>query len=116
STSFRVRASNAVRRQISDRGIDMHSSPPLRGDLTPELLHTSQWTDEQVRAAGIPIHDIPFVTVGGGIGSFVTLDYLRLYGVPTSRLRVLSNIDTPWETYEYLTRVSQIPRPERIRS
>ncbi len=23
---------------------------------------------------------------------------------------------TPWESYEYLTRVSQIPRPERIRS
>jgi hypothetical protein len=94
----------------------MPPSPPTRGDLTPELLQTSQWTDELVGAAGIPVHDIPFVTVGGGIGSFVTLDYLRVYGVPTSRLRVLSNISTPWETYEYLTRVSQIPRPERIRS
>ena len=29
---------------------------------------------------------------------------------------MLSNIDHPWQTYEYLTRVSQIPRPERIRS
>src|SRR5213078_3470332 len=24
--------------------------------------------------------------------------------------------DTPWQTYEYLTRVSQIPRGERLRS
>jgi hypothetical protein len=94
----------------------MRSSPPTRGDLTPELLQTSQWTDELLHRAGIPVHDIPLVTVGGGIGSFVTLDYLRVYGVPTTSLRVLSNIDTPWETYEYLTRVSQIPRPERIRS
>ncbi len=33
-----------------------------------------------------------------------------------AELRVLSDIDHPWQTYEYLTRVSQIPRPERIRS
>jgi hypothetical protein len=31
-------------------------------------------------------------------------------------MRVLSNIEFPWKTYEYLTRVSQIPRGERIRS
>jgi hypothetical protein len=69
-----------------------------------------------VAAAGIPMVDVPFVTVGGGMGSFVTVDYLRIYGVPTSQMRVLSNIDHPWQTYEYLTRVSQIPRKERIRS
>jgi hypothetical protein len=66
--------------------------------------------------AGIPVVDVPFITVGGGIGSFVTVDYLRIYGVPTSQMRVLSNIDYPWQTYEYLTRCSQIPRSERIRS
>lgn len=86
------------------------------GDLTPELLESPFWSDSMVQAAGIPIYDIPFVTVGGGIGSFVTVDYLRIAGVPTSQMRVLSNIDYPWQTYEYLTRVSQIPRPERIRS
>jgi hypothetical protein len=97
--------------------IQLHSRERhVRGDLTDGLLETSEWTDEMVEAAGIPVHDVPFVTVGGGIGSFVTVDYLRIYGVPASDIRVLSNIDNPWETYEYLTRVSQIPRPERIRS
>ncbi len=67
-------------------------------------------------SAGIPVADIPFVSVGGGIGSFVTVDYLRVAGVPTNRMIVLSNLDFPWQTYEYLTRVSQIPRSERIRS
>jgi hypothetical protein len=86
------------------------------GDLTPELLQQPFWTDQMVAAAGIPIVDVPFVTVGGGIGSFVTVDYLRIAGVPTSQIKVLSNLDHPWQTYEYLTRVSQIPRPERIRS
>jgi hypothetical protein len=86
------------------------------GDLTPQLIESTFWSDSMVQAAEIPIQDVPFVTVGGGIGSFVTVDYLRIAGVPPSKLRVLSNIDYPWQTYEYLTRVSQIPRPERIRS
>jgi hypothetical protein len=91
-------------------------APPGSGDLTDELLGTSQWTDEMVAAAGIPVTDINFVTIGGGIGSFVTTDYLRIAGVPTERIAVLSNLDFAWQTYEYLTRVSQIPKPERIRS
>ncbi len=69
-----------------------------------------------LQAAGIPVADVPFLSIGGGIGSFVTVDYLRIAGVPTDRMTVLSNLDFPWQTYEYLTRVSQIPRPERIRS
>lgn len=89
---------------------------PITGDLTDQMLQTDFWTDDLVAAAGIPIVDVPFVTVGGGIGSFVTVDYLRIAGVPTSQMRVLSTLDFPWQTYEYLTRVSQVPRPERIRS
>ncbi|GAA0818428.1 hypothetical protein ACFQVD_13380 [Streptosporangium amethystogenes subsp. fukuiense] len=91
-------------------------TPAPAGDLTPDLLGASEWTDQMVAAAGIPMYDIPFLTVGGGMGSFVTLDYLRIYGVPTSQMRVVSNIDHPWQTYEFLTRCSQIPRGERIRS
>ena len=90
--------------------------PAGGGDLTDELLKSDTWTDAMVAAAGIPMVDVPFVTVGGGMGSFITVDYLRIAGVSTDKMRVLSDIDHPWQTYEYLTRVSQIPRPERIRS
>src|SRR3984957_457508 len=87
-----------------------------RGDLSQELLTSAWWTDAMVAAAGIPVVSVPFVTIGGGIGSFVTVDYLRIAGVPAHHIRVLSNLDVPWQTYEYLTRVSQIPKSERIRS
>ena len=86
------------------------------GDLTTELIETDWWSDEAVARAGIPVVDVPFVSVGGGIGSFVTADYLRICGVPTSAIRVLTQLEHPWESYEYLTRVSQIPRGERLRS
>ena len=86
------------------------------GDLTPELIDTPVWTDEMVARAGIPIVDIPFVTVGGGIGSFVMVDHLRIAGVPANQIAVLGVNEHPWDTYEYLTRVSQVPRGERLRS
>jgi hypothetical protein len=101
------------------RGATVHLSaaePATTGDLTEALVTADWWTDSMVQAAGIPVVDCPLVTIGGGIGSFVTVDYLRIAGVSPDRIRVLSNIDVPWQTYEYLTRVSQIPRGERIRS
>ncbi|QZY30469.1 hypothetical protein [Nocardioides coralli] len=86
------------------------------GDLNDALLAADFWTDADLAQAGIPVYDVPFVSVGGGIGSFVTVDYLRIAGVPTSQIKVLGANDLPWATYEYLTRNSQIPRGERLRS
>ena len=101
------------------RGATVHlaaAEPSTAGDLTEALVTSDWWTDSMVQAAGIPVIDCPLVAVGGGIGSFVTVDYLRVAGVTPDRVRVLSNIGAPWQTYEYLTRVSQIPQRERIRS
>ncbi|MGD9571694.1 MAG: hypothetical protein AB7V62_07425 [Thermoleophilia bacterium] len=101
-----------------DRTIVGSAAPPVTGDgdLTDELISTSEWTDGIVSRAGIPIVDVPFVTVGGGFGSFAMVDYLRVAGVPTSRIKVLGDSPDPWTTYEYLTNNSQIPRQERLRS
>lgn len=96
---------------------DEHDEHPGRaGDLNEALIGAGIWTDELVGAAGIPIYDVPFVTVGGGIGSFVLADVLRIAGVQPASIRVLGTTDTPWETYQYLTEVSQIPAEERLRS
>jgi hypothetical protein len=84
--------------------------------VTDELVDTSTWTDAMVAAAGIPIIDSTFVTIGGGIGSFVMADYLRIAGVPAAAIRVLGANEAPWETYRYLTTCSQIPEGERLRS
>jgi hypothetical protein len=86
------------------------------GDLTDELIATDIWSDQMVEQAGIPVVDVPFVTVGGGIGSFVLVDYLRVAGVPPEHIKVLTRDQNPWDTYELLTRNSQIPRNERLRS
>lgn len=86
------------------------------GDLTPELIAKDIWSDADVASAGIPIVDVPIVSVGGGIGSFIFVHLLRVAGVPLESVKVLGINDQPWETYEYLTKNSQIPRGERLRS
>ncbi len=86
------------------------------GDLTDELLATDVWTDEQVAAAGIPAHDVPLLSVGGGLGSFVMADLLRISGMPPSSMHILGQAERPWDTYNYLASVSQVPERERLRS
>jgi hypothetical protein len=81
-----------------------------------ELAAHSAWSDRQVAAAGIRTIDVPFVAVGGGLGSFVMVDYLRIAGVHPSSIRVLTILDQPWQNYEYLTAAAQIPRWRRLRS
>ncbi|MFE3187630.1 hypothetical protein ACFXHA_01390 [Nocardia sp. NPDC059240] len=88
----------------------------MRGDITQRLIETDVWTDELVGRAGIPVIDVPLVTVGSGLGSFTVFDALRIYGVPGRAMAVLGPQEVPWGSYEYLTRVSQIPRSERLRS
>ncbi|MEM7342553.1 MAG: hypothetical protein AAF467_28205 [Actinomycetota bacterium] len=85
-------------------------------DLTPELIDTPRWRDEDVQAAGLPIVDAPFVTIGGGLGSFAMVNVLRIAGLPTSAITVLTSIERPEQTYRLLAENSQIPGHERLRS
>lgn len=85
-------------------------------ELPATLLASPVWTDEMVAASGIPLVDVPFVSVGGGMGSFAMIDVLRIAGVPADRVKVLTVLSKPWENYAYLTGVSQLPPHFRIRS
>ncbi len=89
---------------------------PARGDLTPRLRETSTWTEEMLSEAGIPVSDSPIVSVGGGFGSFVLADHLRVAGMPTQSMRVVTPLNHPYEQYRYLAACSQIPDDSRLRS
>jgi len=86
------------------------------GDLTQALIDRDVWSEELLGQADIPIVDSPLVSVGGGLGSFTLIDHLRICGVPTGSLRVLTPLTTPWESFAYLTRVSQVAARDRLRS
>ncbi|GAC1319627.1 MAG: hypothetical protein NVSMB25_10720 [Thermoleophilaceae bacterium] len=97
--------------------VEVPSAPAgERGDLTETLIGTSVWTDEMVSEAGIPVVEVPVVTVGGGLGSFALVDFLRIAGVRDHRIRVLTDLERPYQTYRYLAGLSQIRDHHRLRS
>lgn len=87
-----------------------------RGDLDQAMLDTSVWHDALVGSSGIPVHDVPLVSIGGGMGSFALVHLLRIAGADPASIRVVTDIARPYETYRQLCRNSQIPEFERIRS
>jgi len=86
------------------------------GDISDQLVATSVWSDQQLADHGIPVYDVPFVSVGGGIGSFSMVDTLRIAGSTTDQIRVVSDLKRPAQTYEYLASNSQIRNHHRLRS
>ena len=87
-----------------------------QGDMSQQLVDTSVWSDQDLADHGIPVFDVPFVSVGGGIGSFSMVDTLRIAGVTVDQIRVVSDLERPSQTYEYLAGNSQIRTDHRLRS
>ena len=90
--------------------------PTTQGDISQQLVNTSVWSDQDLANHGIPVFDVPFVSVGGGIGSFSMVDTLRITGVTVDQIRVVSDLERPSQTYEYLASNSQIRTHHRLRS
>ena len=80
------------------------------------VLSKDIWSDHDARSFGAPVESAPLVSIGGGMGSFAFTHILRIAGLTAHDVRVISDIDRPYETYELLCRNSQIPAYERIRS
>ncbi|MCP4415300.1 MAG: FHA domain-containing protein [Chloroflexi bacterium] len=101
---------------------------PFTDHLSPELLTAA------ANKAGLPalfqrqivpmadIHRLAdvetttYLTIGGGIGSFVWADHLVIGGVDPSQIRAIGFEPKPYSRYQRLCRNSQIPGHERLRS
>jgi pSer/pThr/pTyr-binding forkhead associated (FHA) protein len=85
----------------------------------PEPFHRQQVSLDELRAGTRFSHyeEIPFVSIGGGIGSFVFVDTLRIAGIDSENIRVIGRGDPqPYGRYRLICRNSQIPDHERLRS
>lgn len=82
----------------------------------PSLAAAERWTDAAVERCGLPVHDVALVTVGGGLASFALVDFLRIAGVPTRDVAVVSPQRLPHASWQHLVRTSQIPDDEPLRS
>ncbi|MCY7368470.1 MAG: FHA domain-containing protein, partial [Chamaesiphon sp.] len=82
--------------------------PPIfrQGEIDPQAIH----------ATGLPVEEVEYATIGGGLGSFIWVDLLRVGGVSTERIRVLGMEQQPFGRYQQLCLNAQIVPQERLRS
>ena len=91
-------------------------APPTGGAFPPPEFDRAVVDLSAIKGSGIPVEEVDYVALGGGLGSFVWVDHLRVYGIVTNRIRAIGVDPEPHAKYERLCRNSQIPRHERLRS
>lgn len=85
-------------------------------ELPEELRTQCDWTDQMVARAGVPVLDIPFVTVGGGLASFAMVTVLRIAGVKKDDLAVVTLTDRPADSFRSKAEASQMTDDDLLRS
>ena len=102
--------------------IRLEAEPPAlaaaseRGIVGQDLLSQPVISEQQLREHGIDVEVTTFAAAGGGMGSFVWTDLLRVSGVPAERIAVIGTEQAPYARYQRLCNNSQIPPHERLRS
>ncbi len=82
----------------------------------PPIFQQAQIDPQAIHATGLPVEEVEYATVGGGLGSFIWVDLLRISGVSTERVRVLGMEQQPYGRYQQLCLNAQIVPQERLRS
>jgi hypothetical protein len=86
------------------------------GERLSAMLEQPVWDDAFVSGAGVRIVDAYLASIGGGLGSFALVEFLRIAGLAPSSIAVLSNSSAPHETFAALLRASQLTLDDRLRS
>ena len=102
-----------------------YSSCPWCGILQPSLplalelpgcFQPARVSIAALRQSRIPITETTYLALGGGLGSFAWVDYLRVCGAATAQIAVIGHESAPYARFQRLCRYSQIFDEERIRS
>lgn len=93
-------------------------TPPPRTEYTfpPACFDKAQVSLRDLEQTGLPITETTYLAVGGGMGSFIWVDHLLIFGVKPNQVAVIGLEAKPHGRYERLCRFSQIPHHERLRS
>jgi len=88
-----------------------------RISFPPSQIFSQQYVSmSALRSTGLPIEETEYVSLGGGMGSFVWVDTLRISGVAAEDIAVIGLQPLPYGRYDRLLQNCQIYRYKRIRS
>ncbi|MGB3189880.1 MAG: FHA domain-containing protein [Limnoraphis sp.] len=90
---------------------------PVNNSFPPtEFLHAALVSPSTLQNTGLPVEEIDYLTIGGGLGSFIWVNFLRISGVKVSQIMAVGMEEKPYARYQRLCLNSQIPPHERLRS
>ncbi|MFK7804519.1 MAG: FHA domain-containing protein, partial [Anaerolineae bacterium] len=88
---------------------------PVGEIVLPAMFDTEVVNEHQLNAI-YPTAESRFLTVGGGLGSFVWVDTLVVSGISPADITAIGMEAKPYGRYQRLCANSQIPNHERLRS
>ncbi len=93
-----------------------HAVSQQGSNFPPLTFQAYEVAVQDLHATGLPVDEVDYATVGAGLGSFVWVDLLRIYGVKSGQIAALGIEPQPYSRYKQLCLSSQIPLHERLRS
>lgn len=93
----------------------LHPRLPATTNL-PNFFQTAKVSVHTLQQNRFPVTETTYLALGGGIGSFTWVDYLRVCGASTDQIIVIGNELSPYARFQRLCNHSQIFGTERIRS
>ncbi|HRQ38386.1 MAG TPA: hypothetical protein PLD25_10770 [Chloroflexota bacterium] len=82
----------------------------------PDCFQANRVSVRELRESGLPIAETTYLALGGGLGSFAWVDYLRVCGTAVHDIAVVGYEPVPYGRFQRLCRDSQISDEQRIRS
>ena len=103
---------------VTNRPDPRITPPPVIqvNSFLPPIFQQQQVDPQAIHATGLPVEEVEYATIGGGLGSFIWVDLLRIGGVSTEQVRVLGMEQQPYGRYQQLCLNAQIVPQERLRS
>jgi len=112
-----LRVPNDATQVVSPAQRVLVRAPAIPAIEWPPALFNQQLVSVQaLQQLGLPVSTAEYATIGAGLGSFVWSDLLRISGVKPEKVVALGMGPRPYGHYKLLTRNSQIPDHERLRS
>jgi pSer/pThr/pTyr-binding forkhead associated (FHA) protein len=89
---------------------------PLGSNFPPPVFEEEKVPVQALHATRLPVGESDYLAVGGGLGSYIWIDLLRIWGVDSNKIVALGLDEKPYARYKRLCMNSQIPLYERLRS
>lgn len=89
----------------------LEAEPPL-----PAAFGETRVATAALREAALPIDEVTYLAIGGGMGSFAWVDCLRICGAAAEQIMVIGTTARPYDVYRRLCHASQVSDNDRLRS